>query len=57
MVSILVLGAGELGLQVLPVPARIAPQHTSITVLLRSTTINTARLAEKLAQLDVLRTC
>jgi hypothetical protein len=27
MDSILVLGAGELGLQVLPGPARIAPQH------------------------------
>jgi len=55
MDSILVLGAGELGLQVLYSLARIAPQHTSITVLLRATTIDSAHSFQKLTELDMLR--
>jgi hypothetical protein len=55
MDSILVLGAGDLGLQVLCSLARTAPQHTSVTVLLRSTTIDSVHSSQKLAELERLR--
>jgi hypothetical protein len=55
MGSILVLGAGELGIQILLSLARIAPQDTSLTVLLRSTTIDSPTSPQKQAELDMLR--
>jgi NmrA-like family len=55
MNSILVLGAGELGTRVLQNLARIAPEHASITVFLRSATIDSPDTSQKRAELDKLR--
>jgi hypothetical protein len=53
MNSILVLGAGELGTQVLHGLSRVAPKEESLTVLLRPATIDST--GPKRAELDKLK--
>ncbi|MEH1887974.1 MAG: aromatic alcohol reductase [Nostoc sp.] len=55
MTSILVLGAGELGLSMLHNLARLAPTDTTITVLLRQSTINSPSTPTKQTELDKLK--
>ena len=55
MTSILVLGAGELGLSMLHNLARLAPTDTTITVLLRQSTINFPSTPTKQTELDKLK--
>ena len=55
MDSILVIGAGELGAQVLHGLARVAPEHTTIALLHRSATINSTGTSQKRAELEKLK--
>ncbi|CZR60703.1 related to NmrA-like family protein [Phialocephala subalpina] len=52
--KILVLGAGELGTAILTSLSQLAPPHTSITVLLRPSTINSTN-PSKLTELNHLK--
>jgi saccharopine dehydrogenase-like NADP-dependent oxidoreductase len=55
MTSILVLGAGELGIPILHNLARLAPTDTSITVLLRPSTISAPSTSAKQTELAKLK--
>jgi NmrA-like family len=56
MNSILVLGAGELGTEVLRSLARVAPQHVEVSVLLRPATIASPSPPKRRSEIDGLRT-